>query len=711
MTRDGAQFRGLFAIFSLAATLLLAPPARAQEGGAEESGDDAEIAGTEIGEITVTARFREENVQEVPGPISVISADDLEIQQIDNAREVRQATPNIVFERNTGTSSGAKIFLRGVGTDESLFTAEPAVGIYIDDVYIPRQTGASFDLFDLERVELLRGPQGTLYGRNTPGGALKLYTRKPSADRRFQLGLTAGDLGETNIQVSGGGGNDTVAGNFAVFNKQRDGFSTDLVNGREVNDEDVLAGRGKLAFMPGDGSTDVTISVDFVRERSTAGFPTSLLRNDDGDLRTLESGLDDMNDVDQNGASLHVSWLPDSGSFNLVSVTAYRSLDNLLLLDADGLPIPAFHLFQDQEQSQISQELRLTSAGGGNFDWTVGGFYFSEENDQPTQNIIFAPGAINTIMQDTTTYAIFGQGTWRTGDWSVTGGVRYSSEDKDIDVDSVLASGAPNFFFSDSDSWSTVDFRFELARRFSPNVLGYLTAATGFKSGGFNGRGGSPATINSFNEEENTTYELGFKSDLANRKVRLNMNYFLSQYDDLQLSILTPAGIFQTLNAADTDIQGLELELRAIPKDRLELNLTLGTLDGEYNRFDDPRFDADELELKQAPDVTARLGFLYTWLLGERGFLTWSTDWSYTDEHFQNAANSELIKTDAHDEINARFAYGAASGAWELAVVGTNLTDETYHTGGFDIGVLGIGAVYLNKPRWYGATFTYRFHN
>ena len=671
--------------------------------GAQEEAEDSD-SGDVIETITVTARRTEEDVQNVPVPITVISEEDLETKQIVNARDVQEVVPNVVFERNTGTSSGAKIFLRGVGTDESLFTADPAVGIYVDDVYIPRQTGASFDLFDIERVEVLRGPQGTLYGRNTSGGAIKLNTKQPSAERKILFRLAGGSDSELNGDFYVTGGSDTVRGSLSLFHRSYDGYSRDLVNGRDVNDKDMTGARGKLLF----GDDDVwnlTLSADILSEDSTAGFASSIIFDDDNDLYTLESGLDDSNSLDQQGLSMHYNRV--LGSIELVSITAYRDMENDLLLDADGTPIARFHLFQDQEQDQLSQEFQLLSADGGPLNWQVGAFYFEEGNEQPTQNIIFAPGAINDIQQDTTSYAAFGQVTYSSGSWLFTGGLRFSEEEKDFFVDSNLPDGTPNFTFAAKDDWSTVDYRAEAAYRFSEMVMGYATVATGFKSGGFNGRGGNPAALDSYDEEEVTNYEIGIKTDLADRRVRLNLNYYFNQYDGLQFSVLDPNGVFRTINAADTEIQGVELDLRAILAPRLELTANVGTIDDEY-KGTVPTFDPENLELKQAPDLSWGLGLQYTWLLGT-GFLTGSVNASYTDEHFQNVANSPLIATDDYTLLGARIVYGSGSGRWDVFAYGRNITDEEYFTGGFDIGVLGIGVAYLNRPANYGAGFTVRF--
>jgi iron complex outermembrane receptor protein len=699
----------LLLCLSLLGITALHLPADAQE--AKDATAEAVDHPVQIEEITVTARLREENVQEIPGAITVISEETLETKQILNARDVKKEMPNITFENNVGTSSNARIYLRGVGTDEALFTAEPPVSTYVDDVYIARMSGASFQLFDLERVEFLRGPQGTLYGRNATGGALKLYTTRPGQDKRLRFGLSAAELSEWGVRLAAGMGlSENTSANFALIHTERDGFSKDLVNGRTVGNEDVTAGRLGLRFAPR-SNLDVLLRADWVRERSGAGFGSSVLNNSDDDLYTLTSGFDGANDLDQFGASLNVGWTGEN--VHLTSITAYRELQHLSAIDGDGSPLAIFHLSLDQDQNQLSQELRLSSTSGGNVRWLLGAFFLAEENVQPTRTDIFAfvlgPGPTNTLSQDLSTSAIFGQVDISAGDWLFTGGLRHSVESKDFDVTSVLANGTLSFTFADDEDWDTTDFRAEVGYRFSDDVMGYLSAASGYRSGGFNGRGSSPAALSAYDEEEILTWEAGLKSDLANRRVRLNLHYYFNQYDNLQQPVLGPDGVFRVSNAADVEIQGLEVEARLMPVSRLQIDLLLGTIDAEYKDLRDPLLDGDALDLKQAPELSWRVSLLYTFLLGEDGYLSASADAGYTDDHFQNVANDPLIATAAYTLVNARLAFGRSSGNWELALIGNNLTNEVYVTGGISIGALGVGVVYPNRPRWFGGSFSYRF--
>ena len=329
----------------------------------DEAGDPRVIQGLE--EVTVTAQRHVESGQSVPLAITALSSEMLERQQIRNISQLDQIVPNIVMNPNTGTSSASKVFLRGVGEDESFFTADTPVGIYIDDVYIARQTGAMFDLFDIERMEVLRGPQGTLYGRNTSAGAIKLVSKKPVLGEYQGLAeLTVGSYDRFDVRATGNmpiGENVALQG--ALLARTRDGYTRNAYDGKFVNDQDVKGVRLSLLAEPTDRFS-MLLTSDYIRERSTPGFavPLSLDANNDpladavpktGSFFTTDSdiGSDWKNDLDQWGvaATLEFSATDD---LTIKSITSFRSLDNLLFLDADGdvygPPSAAgkFHLYQ-----------------------------------------------------------------------------------------------------------------------------------------------------------------------------------------------------------------------------------------------------------------------------------------------------------------------------------------------------------------------------
>jgi iron complex outermembrane receptor protein len=697
----------------------------AAEPAADPAADPQPQDATTLEAVTVTAQRREEAVQKTPVTVTALSERDVERRQVRNIEDLRFEVPNVIIEPNTGTTTGAKVFLRGVGADESLFTADPAVAIYIDDVYIPRQTGALFDLFDVERIEVLRGPQGTLYGRNATGGAIKYITRQPNGEQSFVVGGTLGNLGRGDLRATLGGRlGESLDFSAAALTRNRDGFLRDVTNNRDVNDQEVYAMRLGFSLPLGD-STRASLSLDGIKERSGPAYATGVIRvpvvipgnpptvrpiNDpDRNFYTAQTNLvNGDNDLDQFGIALTTETELDWATWR--NILHYRSMENLLFGDFDATTATRLHLFQDQDQDQQGYETQLISSGDGPLSWVGGLFLFRESNEQPTRQDVFARGPTNTIKQDTDARALYGQATYRFDNgFSLTGGLRYSWEEKDFSVVSIRANGTEAFRFADKNDWSKLDWKLVGDYQFSDDVMAYASAATGFKSGGFNGRGASIAAITTVDEETVLSYEIGVKSTLADGRVRLNANYFRNEYDDLQLTAIDSTGAFVLTNATDTLIQGFELEATALLTDAWQANLSLGTIDAEYRGFSEanrPTFQGKDL--KQAPEITWTIGTQYILPLGD-GDLVFGAQAHHTDDHFQNLANSTLIQTEAYTIVDARVAYEAAGDKWMVALWGKNLTDEEYFTGGFDIVGLGIAAAYMNVPRTYGLDFRYRF--
>ena len=670
--------------------------------------------------VVISAQRRNESIQKAPLSITAVTAKDMEIKQIRRLDDMKFEVPNLVIEQNTGTSSGAKIFMRGVGTDESLFTADPSVAIYIDDMYIARQTGAMFDMFDLARVEVLRGPQGTLYGRNATGGAVRYVTKKPAGESKLEIESRLGNLGRVDVSLSGGGMlGEAVAASFGLMTKNRDGFLRDITNGRDVNDEKVLGGRASFAFDLAK-NTSARVSIDTLRQRSGPTYASGVLdaagaakfgrplNNADGDLRTIETDLvNGANSLDQTGLS--ISTTTDMGGFDWRNILTYRQMKNELYIDLDGTTRTRFHLYQNQDQNQRSFESQLVSTGKGPLSWTGGVFLLSEKNTQPTRQDILAPGGLNTIGQTTTAAALYGQADWRFNPvWKATGGLRYSNENKDFSIASLKANGSPNFDFQQDNTWVRTDWKLGLDAQVNPDVLVYSSATTGFKSGGFNGRAASVAqALLVLRPETVLNFELGFKSMLADGAVKLNGNYFNNQYTDLQLTAFDSQGKLTLFNAASASIQGIELETTMQFTKQWQGSLNLGTLDATYKDYSIANAATfDGKLLKQAPKLQYGLSTSYrTPAFG--GTLVLSGQLKYVDEHFQTLANSSIVKTEAYTLVDARVAY--EKGAWTAALWGKNLTDKTYVTGGFDISGIGIASAYLNVPRTFGVDLRYRF--
>ena len=746
----------------------------------------------ELEEVTVTAQRREESQQSVPLAITALSADMLERQQIRSIAQLDQIVPNIVMNQNTGTSSASKIFLRGVGEDESFFTADTPVGIYVDDVYIARQTGAMFDLFDIERLEVLRGPQGTLYGRNTSAGAVKLVSRKPVlGEYQGQAELTIGSYDRVDVRATGNLPlGDAAALQGAVLMRTRDGYTRNAFDGMFVNDQDVKGARLSLLAEPFDRFRAL-LSADYIRERSTPGYAVPLTLNaqrdplqdplpQTGDFFTTSSDIvDPMNDLDQWGASATLEF-GLSNDLTIKSITGFRKLENLLYLDADGgvlAPPPSimgrFHLFQDQKQHQVSQELQaLGKLVDGRLRYVAGLYYFRENNEQDTKNVVGLPALVgspvaasgrfdltNIAREELTTdsYAAFVSGTYDFTDrLSLTMGLRYTSESKDftnqviqpngtIPVVCINGTGATPaqaaavpctpaqlalgyFSFTNQSAfdktWSDTTPRVVLDYQITDFALAYLSAAKGFKGGTTSGR--DTAALNNLGRivgdpETNWTYEAGFKGDWFDRRLRTNVAVFRNEYEGMQFGVTSPSGSFGRINAGDATIDGLELEVTAVPIEGLELNGSVGLLDGEYTEWTaalttcaaQGLTTVDQylgLSLKQAPEWSYRLGANYSHDMGQRGVLSFGADYSAKDDHYNNLCASPGIRVQDYEFLNAQLRWESAAGNLLIALAGNNLTDTESFNGGFDFGrSLGFASAYLYPPRTWSLSVRYGF--
>jgi iron complex outermembrane receptor protein len=731
----------------------------------------AQERGSSLEEIIVTAQRREENLQKVPVAVSALGSKMLEELDVRTIRDVSSVVPNLWMETNTGLSSGARASLRGIGEDESFFTSDTPVGVYVDDVYIPRQNGALFDLNEVERIEVLRGPQGTLYGRNTSAGAIKIVTRKPGDRLQAHGELTVGDYDRIDMRAGLSGPlGERLAGQVAVLSRQRDGYDRNLVNGARVNDQDVTAGRVALLYKPTD-TLDLLLAYDKLRERSTPGYAVGLsLRGPDGlgefderdqvdgdtDVHTLLSDLTDpINDIDQQGVSLTATW--DIGGVTLKSITAWRELSNTLLLDADGqdtcfgLPAPCLHVYQDQRQDQFSQELQLQGkAFDERLSYIVGAYYFEESNAQRTENIILAQFGENQYSDstlDTDSIALFASATYALTDRAnVTAGVRWTRDSKDFSNAVFEPNGAPAQVCADpqtrevfgtgacvgapagaitdqlarqiSKSWSAVTPRLAFDYQLTPSVMAYASASEGFKSGSFDGRevGTTLYRLQPIAPETVYTYEVGAKSEWFDRRLRANVAVFLNDFQDLQGTGTDQAtGALTRFSVGDVETKGLELEITAEPVTNLTVLASLGLLDTKFTKINfDQMADCGpvgtgtrDLELKFAPKVASFVALNYRIPLPV-GAIAVGGDWTHKSSFYHSSCNPLPSREDGYHLFNAQIGYESEDGRWSVTGQIRNLSDEEYVIGQFFVPGLGFNSAYFNPPRTWALTVRYK---
>jgi iron complex outermembrane receptor protein len=748
----------------LMSSAVAAPLALAQESTtatneqATTSEQAPESAARTLDTVTVTARRRSESIQDVPVAVSAFSEEALKDLQASNIDGLQGAVPNMNIVQGRGSSNSVNVFIRGIGQPDALQTFDPGVGMYVDDVYYSRINGALFSLFDVQQVEVLRGPQGTLYGKNSTGGAIKITTKNPFDDEGGSVEGTVGDYGraEGRFYLSSRF-SDTVAGSIAGGWISNDGYVRDPATGQHYNDEDTRAVRGKIAFRPSD-TFNAMLSLDYTHQDNalTLGRPTApLFATDlvfgqvllspaptgdyDYEARTSFSP-DKGQELTHKGVSLNMGWNL-SQAWLLKSITSYRKLDTASYIDIDASQFELGDVFVAVDQSQFSQELQLQYDNGGNVK-SVFGLYFQDEK-VPSHQEAYADDFIRflgapvtflrTIDDDlhTRSYAAFGHVSWEfSPSWTLATGLRYTHETKDYDRSTSTFWGAPlgaldaTFAFADSASWSALTPSLSLQKAFSDNLMGYVSANRGFKSGGFNGRANSASEVSSFNPEFVWTYEAGLKMQSADRRLRGNLAVFHSDYKDFQARVSEvtnpgapiPTFAFPVLNAAELSITGIEFEGVALLGEATQLSTQLGWMDAKYDTFEDPRVAANPAlaglheHVPFSPDFTGRVALQHSFTLGDNGVLAIGGDASYRSETWLSVDNRDGLKQGAYTLFGLYGVWDSPQYAWQVRAGVRNLTDETYKTEGQEFSSVGnIQTAYFGLPRNYYVSLRYNF--
>ncbi|WP_448580559.1 TonB-dependent receptor [Thermaurantiacus sp.] len=666
-----------------------------------------------LDDIVVTAQRREQGLQSVPLSVSVLDSAAIETRQIFDIRGLQASVPNIVLEPPPGAPGSVSLFIRGLGQDAANFATDPGVALYINDVYIARQTGALVDLYDIERIEVLRGPQGTLYGRNSTGGAVKVVNREPDLETMVARGeVVGGSYGTLDLRGVVGtplaGGKAAIRA-MAVYRERSDNLFTNLTPTGVQDRRSALTSLVQLKAVPRD-DVELLLAWDINHQRSipqgaSAAGPTLFGDNTDGDLRTYESARNAKEDFDQGGISARVRWNL-SDAFSLTSITAFRYSNMLLVNDADGVEASVLETYQDLGQTQFTQEFLLGYVKG-RVDAVAGFFYIDETNeffDAP-------PETARRSYQDTGSVALFAQGGVEVIDGlRVMGGVRYTSESK------TLQAGGPGFpITGDKASFDQVTWRAGVDWRVSDQVFLYASAATGFKAGGFN-----PFGEGTIEPETVTTYEGGFKTDFFENRLRLNGTYFRSSFKN-QASILftafvIPGSVFTYYNN-DAKYQGVEIEASARPLPGLQLDGSFGWLDSELTRPDPdlpptlspfPPFLTVEAgnRMRQTPEFQWSFAGSYTHRLSERVNAILAVSYRHSGTWFSNETNERPFG--GFDLVDMSLALESASQRWRITAGVTNLTNQQYEFAGFRIPLL-VDSVYLNEPRIIRVTVGYSF--
>jgi iron complex outermembrane recepter protein len=679
----------------------------------------SQTAQAQLEEVIVTAQKKSANLQDVAIAVSAFSADTLRDAGIQNMTDITAMTPGFSVSNYNPTTPAP--YIRGVGTNSSSVGDDASVGVFVDEVYTGRAGGYNADMFDVERVEVLRGPQGTLYGRNVAGGAMNIITSNPTDDLEGRVEVTAGDYGLIGLNGAISGPlSDNTRGRLALSSRQRDGWTTNITNGNELRDVDNISLRGKLDFDISD-TVYLLLSADYSEDDMTgsaARATEDYLAPIPGEKTDKVSlNFDGFTEREIMGVSAKLEWAVAGG--DLTSITAWRSNDYSFLDDSTGTwAIASLTNEANEESQQFSQELRFTQQRE-QLGFTVGAYFFSEDIERfetfDTSLTFGVPGISRPLFNgemDSTSYSVFGEMSWEFSEkWQAILGGRYTWDEKEAQ----LEAADPDLFgflLEAYDVKATEDwgkFTPKAGLEFRPNdaMLFFATWSEGHKAGGFNGLAtNEAAALTPFDEETASNLEAGFKGDFFDQLLRVNASVFYTDYKDLQNFFVDFATAEVVTATADAEMQGLELELWWAPTDGLELFLATGWLDTEYTKFEaDPSVEGNEL--MRAPEVTASGGFQYRWALGNLGEASIRTDITYTDSMFFSTANVDVSGAPSHTLVNARLGLDTDSG-WNLALWGRNLNDETTVRHNFTVG-LGDSHPLYGEPRMWGVSAAYSF--
>ncbi len=759
---------------SVAAIALIGAPAFAQET------PPAETESGGLDRVIITAQKRAEDIQDVPMSVTAFGAEQIEAAGITNMTDLATSVAGLQIDSSNNLRN-TSVVIRGIGSSGTNPGIETSVGVFLDGVYLPSGGMIQGELLDVSSVEVLRGPQGTLYGRNTPVGAINITTQKPDEDFSAQLRVGAGSHDSYNAAgYIGGGLGEGVAGRISGWWRDRGGYVENLFTGEDTNNYSGKGVRGRLLFDPGDGweinvighwsafeqNCCVGEQIDptgpmgiatpgFLAAQTALGFP---FRNyDDHDFVV---------DADDVGNDKTMTWglsadvTKDLGDgHTLTSISAFEYWNNNVEIAVDSLPQTVTRNFQQQINNSWSQELRLASPTGGAIEY-LGGLFFYAQDTVYTNTIWIGPGAnrlfppavcgaapclftvgdsgYSLFDQTTNSIAAFGTVTWNVSeDLSFTGGLRFSKDDKRVNISHTNSPAASPTFNAVQRAYTpglqereedNVTWQLNTKYRLSDDILLFATASTGVKAGGFNSRRGSATDPVEFEEETSFTYEAGIKSRLFDNRMVLNATAYNMELNDFQESVLNPVtGTgFIVGNAGQRQVNGIELDFRAAVTDQLTLDGSLGWMNAEYTdrpsgqcaigRTPDGLLpntcNYNGMTPEKSPEFKGSFGAAWEQPLGNDLFWTTRGEVTFTTDYNVEPTLDPSLQVDGYQLWNLRTSVGPDDGRWQVSLWGRNLANEAYYVEGAPQPVAafisaGGTAAARGFIGWYGAPRTY----
>ncbi len=668
-----------------------------------------------IEEVVVTATRRETGLQDTPIAITALSGLDLDEGGMTDLRNIALETPSMFIGGNDGFGSYS-VNIRGIGSLAIGVGAEEGVGVYVDGVYQGKPYGSVFEFAGIERIEVLRGPQGTLYGRNATGGAINIVSSEPSHDFHSTADVQITEFDGLRFRGTATGSlvGNKLGGSIAIARSTRDGYANNPVREEDVYDKQQNFLSGALRWTPSD-RTKVILRSYFGNTDSSYAFKNVI---DGLDLDTIPANFKSFDTRDFFSISATIDHQFENMAFK--SITAYVEGDVQNHADTDGSPNDEIEYRSEFSNRQVSQEFRLVSTASGSFQWIIGGVLFAEEGDAfiPFDLPAIPIGLLFAADVETKSYSGYFEGSYDFTDrLTFTAGVGYTHETKDwrgcrtfytdFDDDFVptLCEGS---FVPDDASWDELTPKVVLDYRVSDNVFLYTSATHGFRSGGWNMTDPTlPGGNNNFNPESVWSYEGGVKTDLLDQKLRLNITGFYADYTDIQVRVTDPVtNLINTKNAADAEIYGIELELFARPVDGLSFNTTASWLDATYKSFSFIQTDGTPVDhsgnrLNRSPEWKVSFVTKYDIPIDGRGILTPRVEYNYVGETFYSELNRPFQGTDSFEIINLRLRFEHESGRWGLQAFLDNAGDERYREHVSSETPTRVAAT-ISRPRMWG---------
>ncbi|WP_404478181.1 TonB-dependent receptor [Novosphingobium sp. BL-52-GroH] len=668
-------------------------------------------------EIVVVARKRLERAQDVPIAITALGGRQLIEQRVQRVTDLIGKVPNMTSDGN-GNALGA-IGLRGIVSATRNIGFDSGLSVYVDGVLTVRPSSANQELPDIASIEVLRGPQGTLFGRNSTAGAINIISRPASLEEATgDVRIAAGNLGirEASGYVSAPLVQDKLGFKISAYTQNRDGYLYNQTLDVHNNNLHHSGARGGLRWTPS-SDLEVTLDGNYSRQKDNL-VRGQLLDNTSGTLAGQAGVWQDpfviaqdnpsFQNISNSTGSLHVNWtLPND--MTLTAISGYGTVKTDIQNDDDARPLALSGSHFTDRSRQFTQELRLASRAGGTFDYLVGAYYFWQSSFSDRSTYVASASSLGYITSNshvtTDAYAVFASGNFRPARAiEISAGVRYNHEKKSIDFNQADTSvtNLPTVSTVQSKGFTDVTGNLSVTYKVLPAFRVYGSVARGFKSGGFNSDIVSTPDIG-FGPEHVWTYEAGFKSEPFGGRTHVNVAVFKSDFTDLQVSQLT-ANAFQVRNAGSSAIKGAEIEIAAQPLDDLDLNFGAGYTDAKFKRFDlcTAVSSCAGNYLAYVPRWTLSAGAGYKMRVTDHDSVDYRVDWSYRSRTFTDIRNRPTGRLPGYALVNARIAYNMDDARYGIAVFSKNLLNKTYKDYAFFIAPYQQPKVAYALPRTYG---------